>query len=60
MSKILEIEKDLAKVLNQHGVDSMSGVPDYILASYLVTCIAALKAANKSIHVHEGNNKENK
>lgn len=57
MSKILEIEKDLAAVLNKHGVDSMAGVPDYILASYLVTCIAALKTANKSINAHNKVNK---
>ena len=30
-----EFEKDLAALLNRHGVDNALGVPDYILAEYL-------------------------
>lgn len=53
MRKLDDLEKDLAEVLNRHGIDASAKVPDYILASYVVTCIAALKSAKVAQVAHE-------
>jgi urease accessory protein UreF len=46
MSKLAEFEKDMAAVLNKHGIDVQANTQNYILAAYVTTCIAALKSAN--------------
>lgn len=53
MSKLEAFEKEIASVLNKHGVDSQTKTPDFILASYITTCIAALKAAKLAQEAHE-------
>lgn len=53
MSKLDDLERDLAAVLNKHGVDNMVGMPDFIVASYCVTCISALKSAHVKNTVHK-------
>jgi hypothetical protein len=53
MKKIDEVEKDIAEVLNKHGLDSLTQTPDFILASYIVTCIAALKSAKVAEASHK-------
>lgn len=53
MSKLKELEKDIAEVLNKHGIDSFTKTPDYILASYVVTCLSALKTAKVAQAAHD-------
>lgn len=53
MSKLADFERDIAKVLNKHGVDAQAKTPDYILAAYVTTCIAALKSASVAQAAHE-------
>lgn len=36
-----EITTALSKLLNEHGIDSQTDTPDYILANYLVECLEA-------------------
>ncbi len=57
MSKIEELEKDIAKVLNKHCVDSSTNVPDFILAKFMVTCVAALKTAVVDLNKWNGDHK---
>lgn len=33
------LQDDLARVLNQHGEELQSDTPDFVLASYLVSCL---------------------
>lgn len=54
MSKLDALEKDLAEVLNRHGVDAMSNIPDYVLAKYIVSLIAAAKSLVIDIAKHKG------
>jgi len=37
----LDLEQDLAMVLNRYDQDSRSDTPDYVLARYLIACLAA-------------------
>lgn len=53
MSKLSDFEKDIASVLNKHGIDAQAKTPDYILAAYVTTCIAALKSAKVAQAAHE-------
>jgi hypothetical protein len=53
MSKLSEFESEIATVINKHGVDSFTKTPDYILAKYVVTCIASLKTALVEKETHE-------
>lgn len=58
MSKLDDIEQDLAEVINRHGLDNEVGMPDFLIAEYIVTHIAALKTINKKRIRHEGANNE--
>jgi hypothetical protein len=40
-----EFEKDLEVLLNRHSQEQGSNTPDFILASYLMTCLQAWNAA---------------
>jgi hypothetical protein len=53
MRKLEIFEKEIAEVLNKHGIDSQTKTPDFILASYITKCIAALKAAKIAQETHE-------
>lgn len=53
MSKMAEFERDIAFVINKHGIDSFANMPDFILAHYITTCLAALKRANEEKQLHE-------
>lgn len=49
MSNLDDFERDIAEVVNRHGLDNKIGIPDYILAKYVTTTIAALNTANVEI-----------
>ena len=53
MSKLAEFEKDIAEVINKHGLDNFANTPDFILAKYVTTCLAALKTANEEKRLHK-------
>lgn len=38
---------DLAALLNEHSRENASDTPDFILAGYLVNCLAAFEAATR-------------
>lgn len=44
-------ERELSSLINLHGIDSESDTPDFVLARYLVNCLASwadnLKAREK-------------
>ena len=39
------LEADIAAVLNRYSAESASNTPDYILAQYLLGCLAAFNTA---------------
>ena len=43
-----ELTKDLANVLNSHGIDDGYSTPDYVLAEYLADCLFAYGAARSA------------
>ena len=42
-----QLEKDLAEVVNKHGLDNLVGMPDHVIAEFIVTSVSALKKAHK-------------
>lgn len=42
-----DFRKELERLLNYHSMEKKSNTPDFILASYLVGCLAAFDAAVK-------------
>lgn len=34
-----DLEKDIEVLMNQYNVDTMTDTPDFILASYVMTCL---------------------
>lgn len=40
--KIEKFEKDLESLINQHSIDSMVNIPDYILAGMLCNILRAI------------------
>lgn len=40
-----DLEKELAMTLNRHSVENASNTPDFILAQYLIGCLAAWNRA---------------
>ena len=34
-----DFQKDLENLINHHNIDGESNTPDYVLASYLMTCL---------------------
>ena len=34
-----QLEKDIEVLMNQYNIDTMTDTPDFILASYLMTCL---------------------
>lgn len=50
MKQTLElIEKELSELINRHGFDTFCNAPDFILAEYVVNCLATFKAAQVKI-----------
>lgn len=45
MSKLDDFEKDLAEVINRHGMASQCETPDYVLAEYVVLILGSYKQA---------------
>lgn len=43
-----DFEQELRALLNTHSVESESSTPDYILALYLMACLAAFANAMQS------------
>ena len=39
------LQEDIAAVLNRHSVENASNTPDFILAMYLLNCLAAFDEA---------------
>jgi len=44
----------LEDLINEHGVDAQCGIPDYILAAYMVQSLEPLKTMIKSNDKHNG------
>lgn len=44
-----EIEKEITKIFNKHGLDTITDTPDYILADYVMTCLYAFLKAKGDI-----------
>ena len=42
---MLKLERELASVLNQFSAENVSNTPDFILAQYLLGCLAAWNTA---------------
>ena len=40
-----DLEKELAAVLNRHSAENASNTPDWILAQYVLACLAAFATA---------------
>lgn len=40
-----EFQKELEQLINRHSVENGSNTPDYVLAQYLVACLAAYEGA---------------
>lgn len=51
--KIKQIERELSEVINRNGLDSLVGMPDYVIASYVLTAISGLKSANVANEAHK-------
>ena len=45
MSRMDAFEKELEQLLNRHSMENDSFTPDFVLARYLVECLAAWNAA---------------
>jgi hypothetical protein len=41
-----ELQDELAAVLNKYSAENMSNTPDFILAQYLLDCLAAFNHAS--------------
>lgn len=46
MGELSELEQDIAAVLNRHSAENVSNTPDFILAQYLLACLAAFNTAS--------------
>jgi hypothetical protein len=44
---VTELETEIAAVLNRHSAESESNTPDFILAQYLIKCMAAFNIATQ-------------
>jgi hypothetical protein len=42
---VSELQKDIESAINRHSAENGSNTPDFILAQYLVSCLAAFDAA---------------
>ena len=42
---MIDLERELAAVINKHSLESASNTPDFILAKFLIECLAAWDAA---------------
>ncbi len=51
--KLENLEREFADVINRNGLDSMVGMPDFVIAKYVVTTISALKTAHVEAKTHE-------
>lgn len=50
--KLKNIEREFAEVINRNGLDNLVGIPDFIIAEFIVTSISALKTAHGKNKVH--------
>ena len=44
MGENLEFAVELKQLINRHSIENGSNTPDYILAEYLMSCLAAFEA----------------
>jgi hypothetical protein len=49
-----DLKKDIETLLNQHGADTKTGTPDYVLAKFLQTCLNAFATAVYDRDKHAG------
>lgn len=50
----LQFEKELRALINRHGRDNAANTPDYVLAQFLETCLAAFTTAAQQRDTHDG------
>jgi hypothetical protein len=48
-ARVLAVHADLTRVLNEHGIDNELGIPDFILAEYLLAHLGHLKTLDDRI-----------
>jgi hypothetical protein len=48
------LEQELASVLNRHSAENGSNTPDFILAEYMLSCLAAYNSATKKTREWQG------
>jgi hypothetical protein len=48
MEEFKEIQLELAAVLNRYSMDAACNTPDFVLAEYLVDCIASYRKAKEA------------
>lgn len=53
-AKVLAVHRDLSEVLNKHGIDNEVGVPDFILAEYVLAHLGTLKVLDMRLRDHYG------
>lgn len=49
-----DLRKEIEILLNQHGADTKTGTPDYVLAKFLQTCLNAFATAVYDRDQHQG------
>ena len=45
-----EVTNDLRELINRHGYDTLTNMPDYVVAPYLFSCLEALRYAMEAAH----------
>lgn len=48
------LQRDLAEVLNFYSEDTRADTPDFVLAKYLIACLAAFVEANRATATWKG------
>ena len=46
-----EFQRELERLINEFNLEADSGTPDYILANYMIQCLAAFNAATQARNV---------
>lgn len=49
-----EVARDLAALINKHGLDNAIGIADYILAHFLLACLSGFWQTNNMRKTHQG------
>ena len=56
MRNFIAFERDLTRLINEHGLEKYSSTPDYLLAKFLVNCLRGYGTAMQSLVSWHGGN----